>query len=321
MHSRFKARQQSGSGGGRWSALLGGIGLGSALWYFVDPMLGRHRRARARDRAVRVAHVSGRGVMRIERDVSNRAHGILSRVHAALTPETPLDEVVKERVRSAIGRACSHAGAIEVSAANGEITLRGPILEREHDHLIRQVSRVRGVRTVDDRLERHTHPTNVPGLRDGGGHPSDSDTPALHCADVMKREIQTVREEDTVHRAAQKMTLGNIGFLVVCDETRKAIGTLTDRDITVRVVAKELSPATCRVGDVMTRQVVACRPDDELPLAEQVMAQHQVSRLVITDEIGVLMGVISLSDVAEREPARRAAATLRAVAAREAPRP
>lgn len=321
MHSRFKLRQQSRGAGGHLPALLSGIGLGSALWYFVDPALGRHRRAQARDRIARVARVSGRDVMRVEHDLSNRGRGIVSRVRAALRAEVPSDEVVEERVRSAIGRACSHAGAVEVSASNGEVALCGPILEREHDHLIRVIRRVRGVSAVDDRLERHTHPTNVPGLKDGGRHASDSGMPALRCADVMKREIQTVREEDSVHRAAEKMTLGNIGFLVVCDEARKAIGTLTDRDIVIRVVTKELSPAACRVGDVMTPQVVACRADDKLSLAERFMAQHQVSRLVITDESGAVAGVVSLSDVAEREPARRAAATLRAVAAREAPRP
>ncbi len=60
----------------------------------------------------------------------------------------------------------------------------------------------------------------------------------------------------------------------------------------------------------------------KLPLdkkAEQFMAQYQVSRLVVTDDDDVLVGVISLSDIAEVEPARRAARTLRSVAAREAP--
>ena len=69
----------------------------------------------------------------------------------------------------------------------------------------------------------------------------------------------------------------------------------------------------------MSRNVVACRPDDELSVVEQFMAYYQVSRLVISDERDVLVGVISLSDIAEREPAKRAARTMRAVAAREAP--
>ena len=143
---------------------------------------------------------------------------------------------------------------------------------------------------------------------------------APHCADVMKREVQIVGENDTVQRAAELMTMGNVGFLPVCDAQRKVVGTVTDRDIVVRVIAKGRPSANTRVGEMMTRDVVACLPDDELTLAEQFMAQHQVSRILITDEQRTLQGVINLSDVAQREPTRRATRTLRAVAAREAPR-
>ena len=117
------------------------------------------------------------------------------------------------------------------------------------------------------------------------------------------------------------MSAANIGFLPVCDDGGKVVGTVTDRDIVVRAIARGLDPALARVTEVMSRDVVACRSDDELTLAEQFMANYQVSRLVITDDDGTLEGVISLSDIAEHEPARRAARTLRAVAAREAPRP
>ena len=64
-----------------------------------------------------------------------------------------------------------------------------------------------------------------------------------------------------------------------------------------------------------------CAPTDDLATAEQLMAQYQISRIVIADDRGTLMGVISLSDLAERSSVRRAARTLRAIAAREAPRP
>lgn len=70
----------------------------------------------------------------------------------------------------------------------------------------------------------------------------------------------------------------------------------------------------------MTRQVIACRPDDLLSLAEDLMAQNQISRLVITDGEGTLKGVLSLSDLIEHESGGRAARMLRAVAAREAQR-
>jgi CBS domain-containing protein len=261
-----------------------------------------------------------RDVMKVERDMSNRARGLFARLRASLHPRPVSDDVLEERVRSAIGRACSHAGAVEVSALHGAVRLRGPVLEREHDRLVRAVGRVSGVGEVDDELERHVHPDKVPGLQEAGRQSPGSEIRVSLCADVMKRAVQTVRERDTIEQAVEKMTLANVGFLPVCDEERRVVGVLTDRDVVVRVVAKGLSASTCLVGEVMTRGVVTCEPDDELTLAEQFMAQSQVSRLVVVEDGRLLRGVISLSDIAERAPRRHAARTLRAVAAREAPR-
>jgi CBS domain-containing protein len=142
----------------------------------------------------------------------------------------------------------------------------------------------------------------------------------MRCKDIMKTHVQSVSSDDTVQAAAQKMALANIGFLPVRDGTGKILGTLTDRDITIRAVAKGRPPTDCLVAEVMTLDVVACGPDDNLETAERTMAQTQKSRLLVIDDAGRLAGVISLSDVAENEPLRRVARTLREVAAREAPR-
>jgi CBS domain-containing protein len=136
----------------------------------------------------------------------------------------------------------------------------------------------------------------------------------------MKQYVQTVGEDDTIRWAAEKMAMANVGFLPVCDGSGKVLGTITDRDITIRATAKGRVPEECRVGEIMSRQVVACRADDDLEDVERLMAQHQKSRLLVTSESGGLIGVISLSDVAESDSGRRVAKTLREVAAREAPR-
>jgi len=320
MPMRLKKDQRSTSASARWPAMLGGIGLGSALLYFLDPNLGRRRRAHARDKAARAARMGRRDVMHIERDLSNRAMGLLARLRARVRQEAPDDEILKDRVRSAIGHVCSHPRAIEVLVSDGTVWLAGPVLDNEHDRIIRHIGRIRGVRAIENGLERHLRPNGVPSLQ-GNRSPALpwSFGPAC-CSDVMKTAVLTVSENDTIHRAAELMAMANVGFLPVCDRDRKVIGAITDRDIVVRVVADNLPTTAYRVGDVMSRDVVACRPDDELTLAEQFMAQHQVSRLPITDEDGTLRGILSLSDLAEREPTRRAGRTLRAIASREAPR-
>jgi CBS domain-containing protein len=141
----------------------------------------------------------------------------------------------------------------------------------------------------------------------------------MRCEEIMKRQVQTSVEDETLQRAAEKMALANIGFLPVCDQGGKVLGIITDRDITVRAVAKSKGDTT-PVGEVMTRAVVSCRGGDDLAVAEQRMIQHRVSRIVVEDDRGMLCGIISLSDLAEREPGRRAAIVLREVASREAPR-
>ena len=139
----------------------------------------------------------------------------------------------------------------------------------------------------------------------------------MKCAEVMKRTVECLLEDDTVEEAARRMRDANIGFLPVCDRNRKVVGTLTDRDIAIRVAAENLVAGDCVVGRVMSTEIVSCGPEDELAEAEGLMGQHRKSRIVIVDGAGVIQGVISLSDVVDRESPRRASVTMREVISRE----
>ena len=137
----------------------------------------------------------------------------------------------------------------------------------------------------------------------------------MHISDLMKREPQRVLSHDTCRMAARRMRDENVGFLRVCDREGRVLGTITDRDIAIRLVADGQAPEM-PVGDVMSREVVACHVDDELERAEQLMAASQKSRLVVVDGDGRLRGVVSLSDVAEHDMAH-AAETIARVSRRE----
>jgi CBS domain-containing protein len=141
----------------------------------------------------------------------------------------------------------------------------------------------------------------------------------MKCSELMKTEIEVVAPSDTVLDAALRMRDRNIGFLPVCDGEMRVVGTLTDRDIAIRLVAED-RPADIAIEQVMSPNVVACRPDEELHAAEQFMAEQQVSRIMCVDEEGVLVGVLSLSDIALCDDAEHVADTLRRVSEREAPR-
>jgi CBS domain-containing protein len=139
----------------------------------------------------------------------------------------------------------------------------------------------------------------------------------MRCKDVMKTTVQCAGLTDTVQSAARAMRDRNIGFLPVCDTDGRVIGALTDRDIAIRLASDDRSAAQTLVGDVMTGEVVCCLSTDDLARAEQLMASRKKSRVIVVDESGAACGVISLSDIAERDSTTRAAVTLRQVVTRE----
>jgi CBS domain-containing protein len=139
----------------------------------------------------------------------------------------------------------------------------------------------------------------------------------MRCEEIMKRDVEYVQPTDPVQGAARRMRDANVGFLPVCDSSRKVLGAITDRDIALRIVADGRPPTTA-IGDVMTREVVACAPGDDMRRAEELMGKQHKSRMIVADEDWRLLGVISLSDIAQVEDASRASQTMKQVTEREA---
>lgn len=125
------------------------------------------------------------------------------------------------------------------------------------------------------------------------------------CHDVMKMDVFTCHEDDSIAECARVMKERNVGFVPVVDDEAKLVGMVTDRDLVLRAVA-EYKPATTLVGTVMTRGAQACVPFEDLRAAEEKMASARVSRLVVVDGNGRCAGVISLSDIAQAESRARA---------------
>jgi CBS domain-containing protein len=123
----------------------------------------------------------------------------------------------------------------------------------------------------------------------------------MRCSDLMNGDVACCIESSFVIDAAEIMRQRNVGFLPVCTVEGVVVGTITDRDIAVRVLAAGRPSEQTRVADVITPVVVSCRPDDELEIAEERMSSFQKSRIVCIDAEGRLAGVISLSDIAKLE--------------------
>ena len=122
----------------------------------------------------------------------------------------------------------------------------------------------------------------------------------VKVAEVMSREVETVSPASTVQEAAERMKSANIGSVPVCLDSR-LVGTITDRDITIRVTAEGRDPQLTLVRDVMTAQVVTVHPLQDLLEAEQLMHDHQVRRLPVVEQDNRLVGYLTTATLAKRE--------------------
>lgn len=130
----------------------------------------------------------------------------------------------------------------------------------------------------------------------------------MKIQDVMSRDVQVARPNDTLQEVASRMAAGDFGFIPVADGD-KLVGAITDRDITVRAVAAGAAP-TDRVVEFLSRDALVVRADDDLKAALDLMSSRQVRRLPVVDKDGRLVGVVSLGDLSTRVKERYAGEAL-----------
>lgn len=140
-----------------------GVLLGTALMYFFDPTRGRARRARVRDLAHHLRVEERRFLVKAAHDARGRVRGLVERVRHAPRADVG-DEILEARVRTQLGRAPNHVGAIAVTVRDHEVWVRGVALMSEANAILKLVGRVPGVRVVHDELERHAS-ADLPALQ------------------------------------------------------------------------------------------------------------------------------------------------------------
>lgn len=120
--------------------------------------------------------------------------------------------------------------------------------------------------------------------------------------------------ETDVARVAKLMTDNECGAIAICDGTR-VVGIVTDRDIVTRGVATGADPKTLPVADVMTRNLILVHDDDRVERAVHLMESRHIRRLPVIDEEEQIVGMISMTDMAEHLAERQAGELLREVSA------
>jgi CBS domain-containing protein len=112
----------------------------------------------------------------------------------------------------------------------------------------------------------------------------------------------SVQTDQTAVEAARLLASEDVGSLPVVEDG-SLVGMLTDRDLVVRVLAKEVDPSRAQVGELCSRDPVVASPDENLDAALVRMAKEQVRRLPVVED-GRLVGILAQADVARTaEPA------------------
>jgi CBS domain-containing protein len=123
---------------------------------------------------------------------------------------------------------------------------------------------------------------------------------------IMTPEVERLPKDASIHEVARKMKALDVGMIPVY-ENDCLVGMVTDRDITLRVVAEGRDVMSVLAHEVMTPEVIYCFEDQSIEEAAQVMEQHQIRRLIVLNRDKRLVGIVSLGDLATHRQGKKAA--------------
>jgi CBS domain-containing protein len=117
--------------------------------------------------------------------------------------------------------------------------------------------------------------------------------------DIMVGDVLTIEASASLLEAAELMRDGNVGVLPVVEDGCLR-GIVTDRDLVVRGMANGADPATTRVAQCATWDIVCAHADSSIEDAMEVMADSQIGRLPVVDADNRVIGILTLSSLALR---------------------
>lgn len=125
--------------------------------------------------------------------------------------------------------------------------------------------------------------------------------------EVMVTDVTVISPDTTIDAAAQLMADLDVGALPVGTEDSVPEGIITGRDILFRVVAPRRDPRSTRVGEVMSRDLLCCRAEDDVERVRREMERRQVRRMPVVDAERRMIGMVTESDLARAEAGQAAA--------------
>jgi len=119
---------------------------------------------------------------------------------------------------------------------------------------------------------------------------------------VCNREVVVVTPEESVIKAAELMRELDVGDVVVAKEDgdyRVPVGIVTDRDITVEIVAEQVDPNSVTIGDIMSYELVTAREEDDIITVIAQMREKRVRRVPVVGEDNQLLGIVTMDDLVD----------------------
>jgi CBS domain-containing protein len=114
---------------------------------------------------------------------------------------------------------------------------------------------------------------------------------------ICVREVDVISPQESAQAAAARMHDRKVGTLVVIDEQRMPIGIVTDRDLTVRVLAEGRDGSQTTVAEVMSAAPATVSEQTPIEDALRLMRSGAFRRVPVVDEDGRLAGLLSLDDI------------------------
>lgn len=119
----------------------------------------------------------------------------------------------------------------------------------------------------------------------------------MKVSELMTKNPATAMPSSGLSEVAKMMRDCDCGAIPIV-ENDKVVGVITDRDITIRVIADNKNPQDVKVGDVMSKQIVTARVGDDVREVANIMEKHKVRRVPVVDEQGKCVGIVSQADIA-----------------------
>jgi CBS domain-containing protein len=112
-----------------------------------------------------------------------------------------------------------------------------------------------------------------------------------------RRDVYSIGEDSTVHEAARYLRDHQVRSVGVLDRAGHLAGVVSQSDISNKVAAENKCPAWMRVSEIMSRDLLIVQPDSPLDECLRLMEKHGVFHLVLAEDSGRFLGMISVADL------------------------